>query len=94
MTPYNMTPRKNYLIQIRTSAETKAILNRVEKLRSQRVSEFMLESTPCQAEDTILDQRTFFLDNTAHVRFMALLEASSKPSAKVRCRLNSKAPWK
>jgi uncharacterized protein (DUF1778 family) len=53
----------------------------------------MLESARRQAEETILDQRTFFLDDDAHARFLALLDSPRKPSDKARARLNRKAPW-
>lgn len=87
------TRRKDDVIQIRTSAEAKAILNRAAALRGQKLSEFMLESARRRAEDTILDQRTFFLDDNAHARFLALLDSPPKLSAKARARLNRKAPW-
>jgi uncharacterized protein (DUF1778 family) len=85
--------RKDEVIQIRASAEAKAILNRAATLRGQKLSEFMLESARRQAEETILDQRTFFLDDDAHARFLALLDSPRKPSDKVHARLNRKAPW-
>jgi uncharacterized protein (DUF1778 family) len=85
--------RKDEVIQIRASAEAKAILNRAAALRGQKLSEFMLESARRQAEETILDQRTFFLDDDAHARFLARLESPRKPSDKARARLNRKAPW-
>jgi uncharacterized protein (DUF1778 family) len=64
--------RKDDVIQIRASAEAKAILNRVAALRGQKLSEFMLESAGREAEETILGQRTFFLDDHAHARFLAM----------------------
>ena len=81
------------MIRIRTTAEAKAILNRAAALRGQKLSEFMLESARRQAEETILDQRTFFLDDKAHARFVALLDSPPKPSAKMRARFRRKAPW-
>jgi uncharacterized protein (DUF1778 family) len=84
--------RKDDVIQIRASAEAKAILNRAAALRGQKLSEFMLESARRQAEDTLLDQRTFFLDDAAHARFLALLDAPPEVSAKT-ARLRRKAPW-
>jgi uncharacterized protein (DUF1778 family) len=85
--------RKDDVIQIRASAETKMILNRAAALRGQKLSEFMLESARKQADETILEQRAFFLDPAAHARFLALLDQPPKPSAKVRARFNRKAPW-
>lgn len=84
---------KNDVIQIRASAETKALFVRAAELRGQKLSEFMLESARHQAEETLLDQRAFFLDEEAHARFLALLDAPPKPSAEARSRLNRKAPW-
>ncbi len=85
--------RKDDVIQIRTSAEAKAVLNRAAALRGQKLSEFMLETARRQAEETILNQRTFFLDDKAHARFLALLDSPPKPSAKMRARFSRKAPW-
>jgi uncharacterized protein (DUF1778 family) len=85
--------RKDDVIQIRASAEAKAILNQAAALRGQKLSEFMLQSARRQAEETILDQRTFFLDDDAHRRFLAQLDTAPAPSAKARARLNRKAPW-
>ena len=85
--------RKDDVIQIRTSAEAKAILNHAAALRGQKLSEFMLESARRQAEETILDQHVFFHGGTAHARFLALLDAPGKPDPKARARLKRKAPW-
>lgn len=84
---------KDDVIQIRTSAETKALFNRAAALRGQKLSEFMLESARHEAEETILDQRAFFLDEEAHACFLKLLDAPSAPSAEARARLSRKAPW-
>ena len=85
--------RKDDVIQIRASAEAKAVLNRAAALRGQKLSEFMLESARRQAEETILDQRAFFLDDEAHARFLALLHSPPEPSVEVRARFDRKAPW-
>ncbi|MBZ9736380.1 DUF1778 domain-containing protein [Mesorhizobium sp. CA18] len=85
--------RKDDMIQIRASAETKAILNRAASLRGQKLSEFMLDSARKQAEETILDQRAFFLDADAHEKFLDLLDAPNKPSQELRARMTRKPAW-
>jgi uncharacterized protein (DUF1778 family) len=85
--------RKDEVIQIRASADTKVILKRAASLRGQKLSEFMLESARRQAEETILDQRVFFLQSQAHDRFLALLDAPPRPSDEVRRRLTRKPAW-
>ncbi|MTJ83804.1 MAG: DUF1778 domain-containing protein [Telmatospirillum sp.] len=85
--------RKDDIIQIRASAQTKVLLNQAAALRGQKLSEFMLESARRQAEETLLDQRVFFLDPEAHERFLAMLDSPAKPSEAERQRLIRKAPW-
>ena len=83
---------KDDVIQIRASAEAKALFNRAAAMRGQKLSEFMLESARQNALERILDQRSFFLDDQAHVHFLKLLDAPPDPSAKARQRLNRKVP--
>ena len=87
------TRPKDDVIQIRASAETKALFNRAAAMRGQKLSEFMLESARQEAMERLLDQRSFFLDDQAHARFLKLLDAPPAPSAKARGRLSRKAPW-
>jgi uncharacterized protein (DUF1778 family) len=86
--------RKDDVIQIRASAETKAILNRAAALRGQKLSEFMLDCARRQAEEAILDQRIFFLDSTAHDKFLALLDAPIKSSKRIKALMTRKPAWK
>jgi uncharacterized protein (DUF1778 family) len=87
------TSRKDDVIQIRASAETKAILNRAATLRGQKLSEFMLDSARRQAEETILDQRAFFLDHKAHEKFLAMLDGPAKPAKELRALMRRKPSW-
>jgi uncharacterized protein (DUF1778 family) len=85
--------RKDDVIQIRTSAEAKALIQRAAVLRGQKLSEFMLDSARQRAEDTLLDQRMFFLDEDAHQAFMAMLDHPAPLDPAAISRLNRKAPW-
>lgn len=84
---------KDDVIQIRTSSDTKAIINRAASLRGQKLSEFMLESARQRAEETILDQRTFFLAAGAHEKFLALLDNPPKPTKELRALLKRRPAW-
>jgi uncharacterized protein (DUF1778 family) len=92
MTPASPS-RKDDVIQIRASAGTKALLNQAASLRGQKLSEFMLDSARRQAEETILDQRAFFLEADTHDKFMALLDAPAPISEDVRRRMARKPAW-
>jgi uncharacterized protein (DUF1778 family) len=85
--------RKDDVIQIRASAETKAVLNRAAALRGQKLSEFMLDSARRQAEEAILDQRIFFLDAKAHERFLALLDSPTRPNRGLKALMARKPAW-
>lgn len=85
--------RRDDIIQVRTSAETKAILNQAAALKGQKLSEFILDGARKEAESVILDQRVFFLDPETHEEFIRLLDAPTKPSAKLRERMNRKPLW-
>jgi uncharacterized protein (DUF1778 family) len=85
--------RKDDLIQIRASAATKAILNRAAAIRGQKLSEFLLESARARAEETILDQRLFALDDKAYKEFLAILDAPAKPNKALRARMKRKPAW-
>lgn len=85
--------RKEDVIQIRTTSETKTMLNRAAALRGQKLSEFMLESARARAEETILDQRVFFLDSAAHDAFLKMLDAPAKPDRALRARMRRKPAW-
>jgi uncharacterized protein (DUF1778 family) len=85
--------RKDDTIQIRTTAKTKAVLSRAAELRGQKLSEFMLDSARRQAEEALLDQRAFFLEPKVHEKFLAMLDAPAKPSARVKALMKRKAAW-
>jgi uncharacterized protein (DUF1778 family) len=53
----------------------------------------MLDSARRQAEEAILDQRIFFLDAQAHERFLALLDAPTKPSKHLKSLMARKPAW-
>lgn len=87
------SPRKDEIIHIRASAETKAILNQAATLRGQKLSEFMLDSARNCAEETVLDQRAFFLRPKAHDEFLATLDAPARPDKKLRKAMRRKPAW-
>jgi uncharacterized protein (DUF1778 family) len=79
------------LIEIRIPAAIKAILNRAATLRGQTLSEFMLDSARARAEETILDQRLFALDDASYRAFLVMLDAPAKPDKTLRARMKRKS---
>lgn len=89
----NGSARKDDVIQIRASAATKAVLTRAAALRGQKLSEFMLDSARREAEDALLDQRSFFLDAEQHAQFLALLDAPPAPRPALRALMARTPLW-
>ena len=56
-------------------------------------SDFMLETACRAAREVLLDRHFFALDDAAHARFTALLDAPAKPPQALRKLLAAKAPW-
>jgi uncharacterized protein (DUF1778 family) len=53
----------------------------------------MLDSARRQAEEAILDQRVFFLDDKADAAFLAILDAPPKPNKALRALMARKPAW-
>ena len=85
--------RRDDVIQIRASAETRAMLSRAAALRGQKLPEFMLDSARRQAREAILDQRIFFLDDKAHKKLLALLDAPTRPDRGLKALMARKPAW-
>ena len=85
--------RKDDVIQIRAMAGTKALLNRAAAMRGQKLSEFMLESARREAENALLDQRSFFLDDERHAAFLAMLDAPPVPPEELKRLMRRKPAW-
>ncbi|MGL5362135.1 MAG: DUF1778 domain-containing protein [Bosea sp. (in: a-proteobacteria)] len=85
--------KKDDVIQIRASADTKAIIARAADMRGQKLSEFMLDSARKQAEETLLDQRLFLLDDARYDAFVASLNNPPETSFEAKARLSRRAPW-
>jgi len=86
--------RRDEVIQIRTTAETKAMIGQAATLRGQKLSEFMLDSARRRAEETMLDPRVFFLGAKDHEKFLAMLDHPTVPTADMRARAKRKPPWR
>lgn len=85
--------RRDDVIHIRASAETRAMLSRAAAVRGQKLSEFMLDSARRQAEEAMLDQRIFFLDDKAHKKLLVLLDAAMKPGRGLKALMARKPVW-
>jgi uncharacterized protein (DUF1778 family) len=80
-------------INLRASAQIRDLIDRAAALLGQNRTEFMLDSARLRAEDVLLDQRLFFLDENQYRDFLNLLDEPPKPTEELRKLLTAKAPW-
>ena len=88
-----VSQKKDEVIQIRASVQSKALLIQAAALKGQKLSEFILESSRARAEETLLDRRNFFLNEKDYDKFLALLDTPFEINNLSKSRLSRKSPW-
>jgi len=84
---------RDQAINIRATRGQRDLIDRAARVVNKSRSEFILETMSREAENILLDQVYFRLDDDAYARFSAMLDAPPAPTAKLRELLNTKAPW-
>jgi uncharacterized protein (DUF1778 family) len=85
------SPRET--INLRVSAEQKALIDRAASRLGKSRTEFMLDSAREAAENTLLDQRLFLLDDSRYAEFIACLDAPVEPTEALKKVLTAPSPW-
>jgi uncharacterized protein (DUF1778 family) len=85
--------RRGVVINLRASSSLRDLIDRAARLVGQNRSEFMLESARRRAEDVLLDQRLFVLDEGKYQAFLSILDAPAKPTQELKRLLARQAPW-
>lgn len=86
-------PRREITINLRATPQTRDIIDRAAALKGQTRSQFMLDSARQHAEDVVLDQRHFVLNERDFAKFMALLDNPPPAGPRLKKLLADKAPW-
>ena len=80
-------------INIRARASQRNLIDKAAAMLNKNRSDFMLEAACKAAEDVLLDQRLFLMDESTFQAFEALIEAPVKDNPALRRLLKHKAPW-
>ena len=80
-------------INLRASAEQKALIDRAARRLGKSRTEFVLDTMREAAENVLLDQRLFSLDEAAFSAFEAMLDAPIEAGGALRRTLSASAPW-
>ena len=87
------TTSQSETINLRASADQKALIDRAASLLGKSRTDFMLDSARETAEDTLLDQRLFLLDDADYEQFVARLDAPVETPDALRQLLSTPSPW-
>ena len=94
MTAASHTPARRETLNIRIKASERGLIDRAAELTGKTRTDFILEATRRAAEDALLDRALFVVSPEAHALFLARLDASPKPNARLRRTLKTPPPWK
>ena len=84
---------KNAAINIRALPIQRNLIDRAATLQHKSRSDFMLEAACQKAEDILLEQRLFTLDETQYAQFEAIMDAPVSDDPKLKSLLASSSPW-
>ncbi|HED16926.1 MAG TPA: DUF1778 domain-containing protein [Gammaproteobacteria bacterium] len=80
-------------INLRALDSERSLIDRAAAMLGKNRSDFMLETACREAENVLLDQRLFMLNETDFDSFMAMLDAPVKDNPALRKLMAHKAPW-
>lgn len=80
-------------INIRAKTKQRDLIDRAAEYLGRSRSEFMLEAACREAQDVLLEQAFFSVNESTFAKFQALLDQPLPPTDKLRHLLKTKAPW-
>lgn len=80
-------------INIRAKAKQRDLIDQAAERLGRSRSDFMLEAACRQAEDVLLDQAFFSVDERTFAQIQMLLDQPLPVTDKLRSLLKTKAPW-
>jgi uncharacterized protein (DUF1778 family) len=89
----SITEKRQTPINLRALPAQRAIIDRASKVLGKTRTEFVLEAACREAENVLLDQRLFVLDDAAYAAFEAALAAPVKDNPALSRLLTTPAPW-
>jgi uncharacterized protein (DUF1778 family) len=81
------------IISIRAEEQQRELIDQAAKQLGRTREEFMLDTSCREAQDVLLDQTFFLLDEQAFSEFQALVDNPPPPSEKLIKFLQTKARW-
>lgn len=90
----NTSPaRRSDNINIRVTPETLGLIDRAARVTGKTRTDFIIDTVKQAAEDAVLDQRLFLLDDKQWTEFTTALDAPPRPNRKLMALLARKPAW-
>ena len=80
-------------INIRARTTQRNLIDKAAAMLNKNRSDFMLEAACREAENVLLDQRLFLVDDKTYKALATLIDAPVKDNPSLRKLLHDKGPW-
>lgn len=80
-------------LNIRIKPQQRNLIEQAAEVSENTVSDFVRNAALSAAQDILLDQKTFHLEEEAWERFTAALDQPPQKNPRLRDLMNRKAPW-
>lgn len=88
------TGSKSMQINMRIRPAQRELIARAAELRHKSVSEFMIDAATEAAEDALLKQRVFLVDDEQYSQILQIMDSPVSDNPALQKMLDTPAPWK
>jgi uncharacterized protein (DUF1778 family) len=85
--------QRRQTLNIRIKPDERSLIDRAAQVRGQNRTDFILEAARRAAEEALLDRTLISVSEDAYRKFLARLDASPNPNARLRKTMRTPAPW-
>ncbi len=84
---------RDVVINLRAKQSQRNLIDRAAESLGKSRSDFLLDAACSEAENVLLDQRIFYLDDAQYKVMMDLLNAPPQKNEKLQALFARKSPW-
>lgn len=89
----NRPERRSVTINLRATAAWRTLIDHAASLTEKTRTDFIIDATRSKAEDVLLDQTSFVLDEKRYRAFLNILDEPPMPNDELKKLMSRKAPW-
>lgn len=93
MTSTSTRSSKSARLGLRATLEQEAVLRKAAAVANKSLTQFILDSAYQAAEQTLLDQKLFLVDENQYQDFLTMLDEPPKENEGIKALFGKPAPW-